>query len=247
MRRSSAEGASKRGVLLCIGALLLWGCSTPSTPPVVDRSVSEIPRDAIHEVRAGETLYAIAFRYSLDFRELADINDIEEPYVIRVGESLRLRAGARLGLRHDAGAAPRDAPARRRTPPQRAVGGLPKSAELKWIWPAMGNVVTRFGAESKGIDVDGKVGDPVRAAAAGEVVYAGSGLRGYGNLVIIKHDERTLSAYGHNRTLLVKEGEQVRGGQAVARMGLRGTRSLVHFEIRRDGKPLDPVSLLPSR
>lgn len=247
MRRSSAEGKSKRAVLLCTGALLLWGCSTPSTPPVVDRSVSEIPRDGIHEVRTGETLYAIAFRYSLDFRELADINDIGEPYVIRAGESLRLRAGAILGSRDDVGAASGDARASRRTPPPRAAVRLPKSAELKWTWPAMGNVVTPFGAESKGIDVDGEIGDPVRAAAPGEVVYAGSGLRGYGNLVIIKHDERTLSAYGHNRTLLVEEGEHVRGGQAVARMGLRGTRSLVHFEIRRDGKPLDPVPLLPVR
>ena len=106
--------------------------------------------------------------------------------------------------------------------------------------------MTAFGAKSKGIDVAGSVGDPVRAAAAGEVVYAGSGLRGYGNLVIVKHDEHTLSAYGYNGSLTVAEGERVRAGQQVAKMGLRDGRGLVHFEIRRDGKPMDPATLLPS-
>ena len=233
MRQSSAEGTSVRAALLCTAALYLWGCSTPSTPPVVDRSVSEMPRGGIHEVRSGETLYAIAFRYSIDFRELAALNDIETPYVIRAGERLRLTSDA--GRR----ALPRS--------PPRAAHRAPRSAKLTWTWPAKGKVVTAFGTQSKGIDIAGEIGAPVRAGAAGEVVYAGSGLRGYGNLVIIKHDEHTLSAYGHNRALLVEEGEQVKGGQTVARMGKRGSRSLVHFEIRRDGKPQDPVPLLPSR
>lgn len=225
--------------VLCLGALMLWGCSAPSpAPPVRDRSVSELPADAIHEVRKGETLYAIAFRYGRDFRELAAINDIEEPYLIHSGERLRLTRGTDKR--------PKPYATRPKSSDVKITERAPVG-KLTWTWPASGKLVTRFGAESKGIDVAGKVGDPVRAAAPGEVVYAGNGLRGYGNLVIVKHDEHTLSAYGHNSSLAVSEGETVKAGQQVAKMGRRGSRSLVYFEIRRDGKPLDPVTLLPSR
>ncbi|MEE9255307.1 MAG: peptidoglycan DD-metalloendopeptidase family protein [Pseudomonadales bacterium] len=224
--------------LLCLAALALWGCRGPLPAPVVEHSVSELPADGIHEVRAGETLYAIACRYGRDFRELAAINEIDQPYLIRSGERLRLTRAVR----------PKPAPRRARgastaAQPRR----VPPVGKLSWTWPANGKLVTAFGAQSKGIDVAGKVGDPVRAAAAGEVVYAGSGLRGYGNLVIVKHDANTLSAYGHNSSLSVTEGQTVKAGQQVAKMGRRGNQSLVHFEIRRNGKPLDPVALLPSR
>lgn len=219
--------AVARGCLVAV--TLSWGCATQPPPPVVDRSVSQLPANGIHEVRAGETLYAIAFRYGRDVRELAAINGIGAPYVIHPGQRLRV-----TGTAHT-------------TPPERERRRSAAPAKLHWTWPASGKLVKAFGSQSKGIDVAGKVGDPVRAAADGEVVYAGSGLRGYGKLVIVKHDERTLSAYGYNSALSVTEGALVKAGQRVARMGRRGDRGLVHFEIRRDGKPLDPVTLLPPR
>ena len=121
----------------------------------------------------------------------------------------------------------------------------------RWQWPAMGKVVSGFSSTDharKGIDLDGKLGEPVRAAAGGDVVYAGTGLTGYGQLVIIKHDEQFLSAYAHNSRMLVAEGQTVKVGQKIAEIGSSGTdRNKLHFEVRRDGKPVDPLLYLPKR
>nr|WP_246336051.1 peptidoglycan DD-metalloendopeptidase family protein [Azomonas macrocytogenes] len=120
-----------------------------------------------------------------------------------------------------------------------------------WAWPASGTVISRFssnGSLNKGIDIAGQLGESVLAASSGTVVYAGSGLRGYGELVIIKHNDTFVSAYGHNRRLLVREGQQVKTGQTIAEMGSTGAdRVKLHFEIRRQGKPIDPLQYLPSR
>ncbi|NWL78206.1 peptigoglycan-binding protein LysM [Pseudomonas taiwanensis] len=120
-----------------------------------------------------------------------------------------------------------------------------------WVWPASGPLIGRFssnGSLNKGIDIAGELGQPVLAASDGSVVYAGSGLRGYGELVIIKHSDTYVSAYGHNRRLLVREGQQVKVGQTIAEMGSTGTdRVKLHFEIRRQGKPVDPLQYLPRR
>lgn len=122
---------------------------------------------------------------------------------------------------------------------------------VRWQWPADGQIVARFAAGDptrQGIDIAGSAGQAVRAAADGEVVYSGSGLVGYGELIIIKHDDTWLSAYGHNRQRLVAEGERVRGGQQIAEMGRSGaSRDMLHFEIRRSGKPVDPLAQLPRR
>ncbi len=122
-------------------------------------------------------------------------------------------------------------------------------AASAWIWPARGKVVTTFAnGETKGIDIAGKLGDAVRASSGGRVVYAGAGLRGYGKLVIIKHDADFLSAYAHNNTLLVKEGQTVKKGQTIAELGKSDAdRPKLHFEIRRRGKPVDPLKYLPNR
>ncbi|MFB3080047.1 MAG: peptidoglycan DD-metalloendopeptidase family protein, partial [Lysobacterales bacterium] len=119
----------------------------------------------------------------------------------------------------------------------------------KWRWPTEGKIVRGYsGTVHKGVDIDGKAGDAVRAVAAGKVVYAGSGIVGYGNLLIVKHNDLYLSAYGHNRSLLVQEGESVAVGQRIAEKGSSATNAVkLHFEIRREGKPVDPVTLLPSR
>jgi lipoprotein NlpD len=133
------------------------------------------------------------------------------------------------------------------TAPPAAASNLP----VVWAWPHGGNIVGRFsdsGSENKGIDLDGNEGDAVLAAADGEVVYAGSGLLHYGNLIIIKHSDRFLSAYAHNRTLVVREKERVSKGQKIAELGSSGIdKNMLHFEIRVDGKPADPLQYLPSR
>ncbi|MDX1570530.1 MAG: peptidoglycan DD-metalloendopeptidase family protein [Xanthomonadales bacterium] len=129
--------------------------------------------------------------------------------------------------------------------------GAPATGPLQWQWPADGKILSSYSASDpgrKGIDIGGSVGDEVRAAADGEVVYSGSGLVGYGELIIIKHDERFLSAYGHNRARLVKEGERVRAGQKIAELGRTGTSEpMLHFEIRDNGQPVNPSSHLPRR
>ena len=128
---------------------------------------------------------------------------------------------------------------------------MPDKRNLRWVWPATGKVVSTYEAKDplrKGIKLAGKPGDPVFAAEAGKVVYSGSGLIGYGRLIIVKHNEKYLSAYGHNRRLLVKQGQQVKKGQKIAEFGRSNDgRPLLHFEIRRDGEPVNPQALLPRR
>ena len=130
------------------------------------------------------------------------------------------------------------------SPAAEAVGG---EQAVSWTWPAQGKVVARFSESRKGIDIAGKSGDPVLAAAAGKVMYAGNGIRGYGNLVIVKHNSSLLSAYAHNKTILVKEGQSVTRGQKIAEMGDSDADSvMLHFEIRQQGKPVDPMKFLPA-
>ena len=121
--------------------------------------------------------------------------------------------------------------------------------DVGWIWPAQGSLIAGFDeAKNKGLDIGGKVGEPIIAAADGRVVYAGAGLRGYGNLIILKHNNTYLTAYAHNQTLLVKEDQSVQKGQKIAEMGNSDAdRAKLHFEIRRQGKPVDPARYLPSR
>ncbi|MDX1455006.1 MAG: peptidoglycan DD-metalloendopeptidase family protein [Gammaproteobacteria bacterium] len=201
--------------------------------------------DQAYEVQKGDTLYSIAFRYGLDFRQLAKWNDIGSDYTIYPGQQLSLLPGD-----GSLAAAPRE-PTR---PAQAAAPPSPRattSSGITWQWPTEGSLLATFGANNatgKGIDIGGIVGDDVRAAAAGKVVYAGSGLIGYGKIIIIKHSEEFLSAYGHNSELFVSEGEQVEQGERIAKMG-RGpeSRPLLHFEIRINGKAVDPLPYLPAR
>lgn len=187
-----------------------------------------------HTVRAGETLYSIAIRYDLDQRDLIRWNDLGDGTYVREGQKLRLQpppGGARQQAGH--------------------VARMPVLPAPGWRWPAPGKVALAFGASLKtgsGIRIAGSQGEAVVAAAAGEVVYAGGGLEHYGQLLIIKHNDSWLSAYGLNRALLVGEGDRVRQGQVVARMGResRGSPQL-HFEIRRNGRPVDPLRYLPRR
>ncbi|TFW08969.1 peptidase M23, partial [Oxalobacteraceae bacterium OM1] len=132
--------------------------------------------------------------------------------------------------------------------PDAAPSLSPDDENVSWIWPADGKVVGTFSEGKKGIDIAGKIGQPVLAAGAGKVLYAGSGIRGYGNLVIVKHSNNLLSAYAHNKTIFVKEDQTVAKGQKIAEMGNSDSDSVkLHFEIRQQGKPVDPSKFLPSR
>ena len=207
-------------------------------------------------VQRGDTLYGIAFRNGLDYRDVAAWNGIGAPYTIYPGQRLRL-SGASSGRRTVATRPSRE-PERRpppstttvRKPPTPPAPTVAASGQA-WTWPAQGQIISTFASGDptrQGIDIAGKRGDPVRAAADGVVVYSGSGLVGYGELIIVKHDESWLSAYGHNRARLVAEGAKVRAGQQIAEMGRTGAdRDMLHFEVRYDGKPVDPQRYLPRK
>ncbi len=202
-----------------------------------------------HIVASGDTVYSIAFRYGIDQRDLIGWNRLSASGLIFRGQRLRLTAPDGYRRAKTASATRRRkaaAPTRRTSPPGQAA-----AVRVTWRWPTQGSVSSGFGATAKtqsGIHITGKRGQSVQAAASGEVVYAGSGLPGYGKLLIIKHTSDYLSAYGHNQALLVGEGDKVRSGQLIARMGNGpGQRSLLHFEIRRAGQPVNPLGYLPKR
>jgi lipoprotein NlpD len=190
-------------------------------------------------VQPGDSLYAIAWRLDLDYRDIARWNHLGTNYRIAVGQVLKVSPDA-----ESSASAPSGRPVERTPPP--ASAGPP----VRWDWPATGEVVGPVPQPTGGfgLRVLGKLGDPVRAAAAGRVVYSGTALKNYGHLIIVKHDNRLLSAYGHNDAVLVTEGQQVAKGQAIAQMGMGpGQRPALYFEIRLDGKSVDPLGYLPHR
>jgi lipoprotein NlpD len=222
-----------------------------------------------HQVKPGDTLYSIAWRFGYDYREVAAWNRIRPPYRIHPGQELLILTPDRFSMRSRPPAPAASAPSPSVRPPAdtKTASISPKPVQarspapaakppsrsgvrsaINWRWPTEGKTVAGFAASQrrKGIDVSGRLGQPVRAAADGEVVYSGNGLLGYGNLVIVKHDDVYLSAYGHNRRLLVKEGDKVRQGSTLGEMG-QGPKGLpiLHFEIRKNGKPMDPLLFLP--
>lgn len=273
----SGYGALRAVVLLavaCIFPPLLAACQHHPPPQVVDRSYHDRPAERVtrgqHEVRRGETLYSIAWRYGWDFRQLAANNDIAAPFTIYPGQVIELTpktassrptstpsAGAARGVATSqppsrsapsASASGEDAPTPARPSPPAASR---TTGPIAWQWPADGAILETFASGQqgrRGIAISGPLGSPVVAAADGQVVYRGSGLTGYGNLLIIRHSDQWLTAYAHNQQLLVAEGDRVKGGQRIATLGSSGTfRHQLHFEMRRDGKPVNPLQHLPSR
>lgn len=315
--------------------IVLAGCASRAPAPVADSQapLRETPKPAkpaaaekFYTVRKGDTLYSIALDHGMEYRELAAMNNIDNPRRIRVGQQLRVAAvmaepakpaapagaaevkpiatggpvavrslddkppaavsreptfsgntptlkrgpkGGKLPYSEESLALLRaqesSAPVAVSAPPvvpavapatapaQKAAAPAP-AGEIDWTWPAAGKVVGTYaeggdGAiASKGIDIAGKVGDPVQAAAAGKVVYAGRGLRGYGNLVIVRHSPVYLTAYAHNSRILVKEGQAVTRGQKIAELGdTDADQPKLHFEVRQQGKPVDPLKFLPAR
>jgi lipoprotein NlpD len=227
-----------------------------------------------YTVKPGDTMIRVGLESGQNWKDLVKWNNLDNPNVIEVGQVLRVvppgsdagvstrpvaiaKAETRSLDAKPAPAAASGAPAA--TPAQStslpaaattaAAAGREGDDDINWIWPASGTINSSFEeGKSKGLGIAGKLGDPVLAAADGRVVYAGSGLRGYGNLVILKHNATYLTAYAHNQTLLVKEDQSVRRGQKIAEMGSTDSdRVLLHFEIRKQGKPVDPARLLPPR
>lgn len=192
-----------------------------------------------HIVRRGETLSEIAFRYGLRVEELARWNRLGDGSLIFPGQVIRLT--------------PPTAPRRAASRPaqQRSLPPIPAEPPPDWAWPANGTINVEFGGNpgsGTGVLIDGRAGQPVYAAASGRVVYAGSGLIGYGQLIILKHNETYLSAYGYNASLLVREGQEIQKGQQIATMGEGPERKpRLHFEIRQNGKPVNPRQYLPAR
>ncbi|MEX0374333.1 peptidoglycan DD-metalloendopeptidase family protein [Spiribacter pallidus] len=238
----------RRGLGLVLVVLLI-GCS--EFDYASDRALREASvrsgTPASHVVESGDTLYQIAWAYGLDFRDVARWNDIDSPYVIYVGQRLSLRPGGPdRQARADGGGMSGSGGSRGGST---AIRSSAPSGPVAWQWPVEGQVVRRFNANAlgkQGITIAAEPGTTVRAAGDGEVVYSGNGLRGYGNLVIVKHNERFLTAYGYNRTVLVSEGDRVSGGDAIARMGSAGNHpGELHFEVREQGSPVNPTDYLP--
>ena len=223
-------------------------------------SSAVVLEQGIYTVREGDNLISIAFRYDLDFRSLARVNQLDPPYTIFVDQELDLDIrdisqeqsirNSSLGVE-----APSNSVARTQGASGQSRGIVresitEESGKQTWEWPSLGPIVKKFSLElNKGIDIGGRIGDPVFAANKGEVVYAGrDDVQGIGNLLIIRHGDRYLSAYGHNSRMLVTEGETVRSGQQIAEIGsdMDGD-PVLHFEIRFYGKPTDQVDVLPRR
>ena len=242
--------------LLSSSLMLVVGCSTPRTKPasVTDRSAGsnsyEPAPPGYYRVKKGDTLARIALDHGQAPRDVAQWNKAENPNfnpnVIEVGDLILVKAPASakaakpMDKKSVASADKADAPTAEPSKPE-----VVAEPGIRLSWPAKGKVTSEFNETNKGIDIAGKVGEPVLAAADGKVVYAGNSLRGYGNLVIVKHDNTYLTAYAHNSKLLVKEGDTVRKGQKIAEMGDTDTTSpKLHFELRVNGKPVNPAPYL---
>lgn len=233
--------------------MLSWNADHAEGVTVSDGAVT------YYVVDQGDTLYSIAFQVGRDYRELARWNGIGWPYRIYPDQRLRItppavaarpRRSPTAAVKTHKQTTSRPRVATRRAPAVAKVHGV-APGPITWQWPTQGAIIKTFSRSDpgrKGLDIAGRQGQPVRVAAPGRVVYSGSGLRGYGQLIIVKHNSVYLSAYGHNRRLLVKEGESLRAGQTIAEMGdTDASRPMLHFEIRRNGEPVDPQRLLPKR
>ena len=305
-----------RGLCVAVIATMLAGCSSSGQrAPVQERGAKKSKavaaakksasrdrdwRPQVYVVQKGDTLYSIAFNHGLDYHEIAELNNIQNPSLISIGQEIRLFPANAAGAvspvpeaKRVVGSAPQESPSQQEPPimdqpmaiklaySEQAVAQIekmqkgaaksvlitanrsevkteskPASSEIsgdddedvsEWSMPTIGKLIGEFSesANRKGIDIAGKSGQPVVASAGGKVVYSGNGLRGYGKLVIIKHNKTYLSAYAHNDKVLVKEGQSVSKGQKIAEMGKTDSDQVkLHFEIRKFGKPVDPAKYL---
>ncbi|MFZ2315151.1 MAG: peptidoglycan DD-metalloendopeptidase family protein [Gammaproteobacteria bacterium] len=267
-----------QGCAISFFALMLLACGdSDNYAPVTEiNTIDPIPRAGVHRTARQESVYEVAWRYGLDYRQLVASNHLKSPYILRKGQVISLGVANTNSVVHAKvsvspenttfipitptviAVTPTVIPAPSTVIPAKAGIHLkPASEETSeidsrfrgndsvWIWPAKGRVINYYSGFNKGINISGRLGEPIYAAAGGKVVYCGSGLRGYGNLIIIKHNQMYLSAYAYNRQLFVKEGQWVKQGQKIADMGENSGsgKAMLHFEIRRAGKPIDPMTM----
>lgn len=240
------------------------GCASK---PQINNSSRYAMAPNYYTVRSGDTLSGIAMRYGLDYVSIAEMNDIPAPYRIYVNQSLRLKKGSSPRtvstqvmaqpeqIKRQTIALPTTQPVTPVTQPATSVpstnttvASVAPNSSLRWIKPTNGPVIQGFNLANnvKGIRYGGNQGDPIYAAADGQVVYAADGLKEYGNLVLIKHIDGYISAYAHNSKMLVKSGDNITAGQKIAEMGSTGaSQVMLEFQIRLDGKPINPINLLP--
>ena len=258
---------------LLLALLAACGSSIRQPAPVEDRiarsgmvsaaDVKPLPgaenagKPGYYTVQKGDTLTRIGLDNGQAWRDLARWNNLSNPDVIEVGQVLRVAPPGAAVENPGVVVRPIGSAAAGQATPAKPAASVPQAAssnavaaeDFSFSWPANGQVIAGFDeAKNKGIDIAGKAGDPVLAAADGQVVYAGAGLRGYGNLIIVKHNNTYLTAYAHNQKLLVKEDQKVRRGDKIAEMGSSDAdRVKLHFEVRRQGKPVDPSKFLAAR
>ena len=264
-------------LICALGYVLVTSGCAPPVIPVSERDTLSVQEEVelmggsvIRIAQSGDTLYSLAFEAGIDFRELAQWNRIAEPYTVTVGQKVRLTKPVGFtAVSSGSGTNQGNSNGANRNEPRvssRTVGSSVSSstqskstssttasmgtgAPGSWLWPVAGTVIGRYNPAvgRKGIDIAGAEGSTIKATASGRVVYTGTGLRGYGEMLILKHSDDYLSAYAHNRSILVKEGEAVTQGQKIAELGNSGTdKFMLHFEIRRRGQPVDPRQYLPS-
>ncbi len=245
--------------------------TAPASASVAVEAAKPLPgaenngKPGYYTVKPSDTLIRIGLENGQNWKDLVKWNALDNPNIIEVGQVLRV---VPPGVDPNAASSKPITNAKVETKPLDAKPAGPAASvapaaastiapaaaregddDVNWAWPAGGPVIAPFDeGKVKGLVIGGKAGDPVLAAADGRVVYAGSGLRGYGNLIILKHNNTYLTAYAHNQTLLVKEDQAVRRGQKIAEMGSTDADGVkLHFEIRKQGKPIDPAKLLPPR
>ena len=234
--------------------LLLASCEERSAPaPVYELQWKPYNKnEKTYQVRSGDTLYSIAFRYDMDVNKLATYNNLKKPFNLNNGQQVRLKPGykratTRKRVSSNKSAIKHTVPVKRPIIKKTTPASLAKHSQ--WMWPVQGKHALLYtfnpGVGKKGIDIVGTKNMPVRASAPGVVAYAGNGLPGYGNLILLKHSGHYLTAYAHNQSLSVKEGQMIKAGQLIARMGkIDKKRWGLHFEIRKSGKPINPLNYL---
>jgi lipoprotein NlpD len=229
--------------------------AAPATKPPVAAPAPALQAEGFYVVKRGDTLYSIALEHGADYREVAQWNDLDDPTRLRVGQVLRVKppseSSVQIGSGRIAGrveSRPLGAPVEQKPSPAVVREETKLEPEtVQFIWPARGKILAGFAEpRQKGIDIDGKIGDPVIAAAAGRVTYVGSGIPGLGKLVVIKHDHGFITVYAHNKDILVKEQQNVTRGQRIAELGnTDAERPKLHFQIRKGSAPVDPLLYLP--
>lgn len=237
-----------KGLLfLIVPLLMLTACAQrEGLAPVTESRWQETATNKKkHTVQPGETLYAIAFRYDKDYRHLAQINHLQSPYTLKIGQSIRIQSNASASRAVVAKSVKKKPQQPHRTVKKQQPRYPTFSGQ--WQWPVKGKIVNQYSPRhgKKGIDISGNKREKIHAASNGIVAYSGNGLSSYGNLIIIKHDNQYLTAYGNNARNFVKEGQRVKAGQVIAQMGLVDRRFWgLHFEIRKAGKPVNPLNYL---